>query len=60
MSVTVRLATPLRAAAGGSATLTFDSPDLRALAREIADRYPELAARVLRKRSVSAAAEPFR
>ena len=48
MSLTVRLATPLRAAAGGSATLTFDAADLATLTREIADRYPELAARVLR------------
>src|SRR5712691_10008045 len=48
MSVTVRLATPLRAAAGGNATLTFDAADLGALARAIADRYPELAERVLR------------
>ncbi|MDQ2915501.1 MAG: MoaD/ThiS family protein, partial [Chloroflexota bacterium] len=48
MSVTVRLAAPLRAAAGGNTTLTFDVSDLPQLAREIADRYPELAARVLR------------
>ena len=48
MSVTVRLATPLRAAAGGNATLSIDAPDLATLTREIADRYPELAARVLR------------
>src|SRR3989440_4805618 len=48
MSVIVRLATPLRAAAGGNATLSIDAPDLATLTREIADRYPELAARVLR------------
>ncbi|HEV8536539.1 MAG TPA: MoaD/ThiS family protein [Candidatus Limnocylindria bacterium] len=48
MSITVRLATPLRAAAGGSATLSFDAPDVSALVRQIADRYPELATRVLR------------
>jgi molybdopterin converting factor small subunit len=48
MSVTIRLATPLRAAAGGSATLSCEADDLRALAAEIASRYPELAARVLR------------
>lgn len=48
MSVTVRLATPLRAAANGDATLIFDAVDLEALAREISSRYPELAARVLR------------
>src|SRR2546430_11820383 len=48
MSITVRLAAPLRAAAGGNTTLSFDVSDLPQLAREIADRYPELAARVLR------------
>jgi 2-aminoadipate transaminase len=48
MSVTVRLAAPLRAAAGGNTTLSFDVTDLPELAREIAKRYPELAARVLR------------
>ena len=48
MSVTVRLATPLRAAAGGSATLALDAADLGGLVREITERYPELAARVLR------------
>src|SRR5438046_8069822 len=49
MSVTVRLATPLRAAAGGSATLALDAADLGGLVREITARYPELAARVLRE-----------
>lgn len=48
MTIAVRLGTPLRAAAGGNAVLTLDAPDLTALATEIADRYPELAARVLR------------
>ncbi len=48
MSVTVRLAAPLRSAAGGNTTLSFDVTDLSQLAREIAERYPELAARVLR------------
>jgi molybdopterin converting factor small subunit len=48
MSVIVRLATPLRAAAQGNATLSFDVADLSALTAEIAERYPELAARVLR------------
>ncbi|TMF76076.1 MAG: MoaD/ThiS family protein [Chloroflexi bacterium] len=48
MSVTVRLATPLRAAAQGSASLSFEATDLGSLAREITARYPELAARVLR------------
>ena len=48
MTVTLRLAAPLRAAAGGNTTLDFDVTDLPQLASEIADRYPELAARVLR------------
>jgi 2-aminoadipate transaminase len=48
MTVTVRLAAPLRAAAGGNSTLSFDVTDLPQLAQAIADRYPELAARVLR------------
>jgi len=48
MSVTVRLATPLRAAAKGEATISVEAVDLAALAGEIAARYPELAARVLR------------
>ncbi|MGH2473164.1 MAG: MoaD/ThiS family protein [Candidatus Limnocylindria bacterium] len=47
MSVTVRLATPLRAAARGNATIDIDATDLASLAREIAASYPELAARVL-------------
>ncbi|MDP9276491.1 MAG: molybdopterin synthase sulfur carrier subunit, partial [Chloroflexota bacterium] len=47
-SITVRLAAPLRAAAGGNTTLSFDVTDLPELTRAIADRYPELAARVLR------------
>src|SRR5438552_7445096 len=48
MTVTVRLAAPLRAAAGGNTTLDFDVTDLPQLASQIADRYPELAVRVLR------------
>ena len=48
MTVTVRLAAPLRAAAGGNTTLDFDVADLPQLASQIAERYPELAARVLR------------
>src|SRR5438105_3809018 len=48
MSLTVRLATPLRAAAGGNATITLDAADVASLAKEIGERYPELGARVLR------------
>ena len=49
MSLTVRLASPLRAAAGGQATLSFDATDLTSLTAQIAERHPELAARVLRE-----------
>lgn len=48
MSLTVRLASPLRAAAGGQATLSFDAADVASLTGQIAERHPELAARVLR------------
>ena len=48
MSVTVRLPTPLRSAVGGERTIELAATDLESLQREIADRYPELGARVLR------------
>jgi len=48
MSVTVRLPTPLRSAAGGKRTIKVEASDLASLQREIAARYPELGARVLR------------
>jgi 2-aminoadipate transaminase len=48
MSLTVRLASPLRAAAGGQATLMFEAADVSSLTGQIAERHPELAARVLR------------
>ena len=48
MSVTVRLPTPLRSAVGGERTIQVDANDLGSLQREIATRYPELGARVLR------------
>src|SRR5689334_9418773 len=48
MSLTVRIASPLRAAAGGQATLSFDAADVASLTGQIAERHPELAARVLR------------
>ena len=48
MSVTVRLPTPLRSAVGGERTIEFAATDLASLQREIADRFPELGARVLR------------
>ena len=48
MSVTVRLPTPLRSAVGGERTIEVDAKDLASLQSEIAARYPELGARVLR------------
>lgn len=48
MSVTVRLPTPLRSAVGGDRTIQLEATDLGSLRREIAERYPELGARVLR------------
>jgi molybdopterin converting factor small subunit len=48
MSVTVRLPTPLRSAVGGERTIQVEAIDLASLQREIATRYPELGARVLR------------
>ncbi len=48
MSVTVRLPAPLRSAVGGERTIQLDATDLASLQREIAERYPQLGARVLR------------
>ena len=48
MSLTVRLATPLRPAAGGNATITVEAASVSALAKAIGEQYPELGARVLR------------
>ena len=48
MSVTVRLPTPLRSAVGGERSIEVEASDLASLQREIAARYPELGARVLR------------
>ncbi|HET8567584.1 MAG TPA: MoaD/ThiS family protein [Candidatus Limnocylindria bacterium] len=47
MSVTLRLASPLRPFAGGSPTLPVDATDLASLRTELADRHPDLAARIL-------------
>jgi len=49
VSVTVRLPTPLRSAVGGERTIEVDATDLASLQRQIAERYPELGARVLRE-----------
>ena len=48
MSVTLRLPTPLRSAVGGERTIELDATDLASLQSEIATRYPDLGARILR------------
>jgi len=48
VSVTVRLPTPLRSAVGGERTIEVEAKDLASLQSEIAARFPELGARVLR------------
>jgi molybdopterin converting factor small subunit len=48
MSATIRLPAPLRATVGGETFVPIDAADLASLPGAIADRYPELAARVLR------------
>jgi molybdopterin converting factor small subunit len=48
VSVTVRLPTPLRSAVGGERTIEVNATDLASLQSEIATRYPELGARVMR------------
>lgn len=48
MSLSIRLAAPLRAAVGGRTTVPIDAADLRALPAAIAAAYPELGARILR------------
>jgi molybdopterin converting factor small subunit len=48
VSLTVRLPTPLRSAVGGERTIQVDAKDLASLQSEIAARFPELGARVLR------------
>jgi len=48
MSAVIRLPSPLRASVGGATTVPIDAADLRALPAAIADRYPDLAARVVR------------
>ena len=48
MSAVIRLPSPLRPAVGGATTVPIDATELRALPSAIAERYPELAARVVR------------
>lgn len=47
MSATIRLPTPLRATVGGQTTVPIDAADLRSLPLAIAQRYPDLAGRIL-------------
>lgn len=48
MSTLIRLPAPLRSAVGGQTTIPIEAADLGSLPAVIAERYPELAARVLR------------
>jgi molybdopterin converting factor small subunit len=48
MSAVIRVPSPLRSTVGGQTTVPIEVADLRALPKAIADRYPELAARVVR------------
>ncbi len=48
MSATIRLPAPLRPTVGGATTVPIEAADLASLPHAIAERYPELAARVLR------------
>ena len=48
MSAVIRLPTPLRSAVGGQQTIPIEAEDLASLPRVLADRYPDLASRVLR------------
>ena len=47
MSLTVRVPAPLRGRAGGARTVPLEATSLVGLRRELADRYPDLAAAVL-------------
>lgn len=47
MSLTIRVPSPLRAAAGGARTLPIEASSLPELRRALRERYPELALLVL-------------
>jgi hypothetical protein len=47
MSAKIRLAAPLRSLVGGETTVPIDAADLGALPEAIAQRYPDLAGRIL-------------
>lgn len=48
MSLVIRLPTPLRSAVGGQTIISIDATDLRSLPAAIEQRYPDLAARIVR------------
>ena len=47
MSV-IRLPAPLRSSVGGQSTIPIEATDLKSLPGAIAERYPDLASRVIR------------
>ena len=48
MSAQIRLPAPLRSAVGGQTTVPIEAHDVGSLPAAIAERYPDLASRVLR------------
>lgn len=48
MSAQIRLPAPLRQTVGGQTTVPIDAADVASLPAAIAERYPDLASRVLR------------
>lgn len=59
MSLTIRVPSPLRAAAGGARTLPIEAASLPELREALRSRYPDLAARVLEDGGFSAAISVF-
>ncbi len=59
MSLTIRVPSPLRAAAGGARTLPIEAASLPELRRELRLRYPDLAALVLEADGFGAAVSVF-
>ncbi len=59
MSLTIRVPSPLRAAAGGARTLPIEAASLPELRRELRARYPGLAALVLEADAFSSAVSVF-
>lgn len=59
MSLTIRVPSPLRAAAGGARTLPIEAASLAELRRELRARYPDLAALVLEADTFGSAVSVF-